>query len=115
MRGFSGFLFFAVLLAFLFLGRTISLYTDWLWFHEVGFSQVFTIVLTFELVLGIVFGGLFALLFYLNVARARRGPGYGYISEPSVIQLPSPDLVDPVLQRWLLPVAIVLGLFAASH
>ena len=115
MRRFIGFLFFAVLLVFLFLGRAISLYTDWLWFHEVGFSRVFTTVLTFELTLGIVFGGLFALLLYLNVKLASRAPGYADIAEPSVINLPSPDLVDPLLRRWLLPAAIVLGFFASSH
>ncbi|MGH7846318.1 MAG: UPF0182 family protein [Candidatus Binatia bacterium] len=115
MRGFIGILFFAVLLVFLFLGRTISLYTDWLWFHEVGFPQVFTTVLTFELILGIIFGGLFGLLLYLNVKLASRAPGYGYTSEPSVIKLPGRDIVDPLLQRWLLPVAIVLGLLAALH
>ena len=31
------------------------------------------------------------------------------------INLPSADLVDPLLRRWLLPVVIVLGFFAASH
>jgi len=115
MRRFIGFLFFAVLLLVLFLGRAISLYTDWLWFHEVGFSRVFTTVLTFELILGIVFGGLFALLLYLNVKLASRASGYAHIVEQSVINLPSPDLVDPLLRRLLLPVAIVLGFFAASH
>lgn len=115
MRRSIGFLLFAVLLLFLFLGRAISLYTDWLWFHEVGFSRVFTTVLTFELILGIVFGGLFALLLYLNVKLASRASGYAHIVEQSVINLPSPDLVDPLLRRLLLPVAIVLGFFAASH
>jgi hypothetical protein len=99
----------------LFLGRVISLYTDWLWFHEVGFSQVFRTILTFELILGIVFGGLFALLLYVNVKLASRGSGYGYTSGPSVIELPSPDLVDPLLQRLLLPVSVVLGFFVATH
>jgi uncharacterized membrane protein (UPF0182 family) len=115
MRGFIGFLFFAVLLLFLFLSRTISLYTDWLWFHEVGFSRVFTTILTFELILGIVFGGLFALLLYFNVKLASRASGYADIVEQSVIELPSPDVVDPLLRRLLLPAAIVLGWFAASH
>src|SRR3990167_3622822 len=115
MRRFIGFLFLAVLLVFLFLGRAISLYTDWLWFHEVGFSRVFTTILTFELTLGIVFGGLFTLLLYLNVKRASRAPGYADIVEQSVINLPGPDLVDPLLRRWLLPAAIVLGFFASSH
>jgi uncharacterized membrane protein (UPF0182 family) len=115
MRRFIGFLFFAVLLLFLFLSRSMSLYTDWLWFHEVGFSRVFTTILTFELILGIVFGGLFALLLYLNVKLASRASGYADIVEQSVIELPSPDVVDPLLRRLLLPAAIVLGLFAASH
>jgi uncharacterized membrane protein (UPF0182 family) len=115
MKGFIGFLFLAVLLAFLFLGRTISLYTDWLWFHEVGFPQVFTTVLTFELILGVFFGGLFALLLYYNVKLASRPSGDAHIVDQSVINLPSADLVDPFLQRWLLAIVIVLGFFAASH
>lgn len=115
MRRFIGFLFFAVLLLFLFLSRATSLYTDWLWFHEVGFSRVFTTILTFELILGSVFGGLFALLLYLNVKLASRASGYADIVGQSVIELPGPDVVDPLLRRLLLPAAIVLGLFAASH
>ena len=115
MKGLIGLLFLAVLLVFLFFGRTISLYTDWLWFHEVGFSQVFTTVLTFELILGVFFGGLFALLLYYNVKLASRASGDAHIVEQSVIKLPSSDLVDPLLRRWLLPVVIVLGFFAASH
>jgi uncharacterized protein len=115
MKGFISLFFLAILLVFLFFGRTISLYTDWLWFHEVGFPQVFTTVLKFELILGVFFGGLFALLLYYNVKLASRASGDPQIVEPSVINLPSADLVDPLLRRWLLPVVIVLGFFAASH
>jgi len=115
MKGLIGLLFLAVLLVFLFFGRTISLYTDWLWFHEVGFPQVFTTVLKFELILGVFFGGLFALLLYHNVKLASRASGDPQIVEPSVINLPSADLVDPLLRRWLLPAVIVMGFFAASH
>ena len=47
-----------LLLAFLVLGivgQAVPLYTDWLWFHEVGYAQVFTTVLTLRgwLVLGL--------------------------------------------------------------
>jgi hypothetical protein len=115
MKGFISLFFLTILLVFLFFGRTISLYTDWLWFHEVGFPQVFTTVLKFELILGVFFGGLFALLLYYNVKLASRASGDPQIVEPSVINLPSADLVDPLLRRWLLPVVIVLGFFAASH
>jgi len=115
MKGFISLFFLAIVLVFLFFGRTISLYTDWLWFHEVGFPQVFTTVLKFELILGVFFGGLFALLLYHNVKLASRASGDPQIIEPSVINLPSADLVDSLLRRWLLPVVIVLGFFAASH
>src|SRR5262245_9278736 len=115
MRGLIGILLLTVLFLFLFLGRTIALYTDWLWFQEVGFSSVFTTVLTYELVLGIVFGGLFALVIYLNVKLASQAAGYRYSSEPSVIELPSPELVDPLLHRLLLPVAVVLGFIVAAN
>jgi uncharacterized protein len=115
MKGFISLFFLAILLVFLFFGRTISLYTDWLWFHEVGFPQVFTTVLKFELILGVFFGGLFALLLYYNVKLASGASGGPQIVEPSLINLPSADLVEPLLRRWLLPVVIVLGFFAASH
>ena len=95
MKGFIGFLFLAAVLVFLFLGRMISLYTDWLWFHEVGFAQVFTTVLTFELILGGFFGGLFALLLYLNIKLASRASGDAQVVEQSVINLPRSDVVDP--------------------
>ncbi|MBI2087842.1 MAG: UPF0182 family protein [Deltaproteobacteria bacterium] len=116
MRGLTGLLFFALLFLIVFFGQAISLYTDWLWFQEVGFSQVFTTTLTFKLILGLVFGGLFFLLVYFNIKLAARAPkGIRVVDEESAIELPSPELIDPLLQRLLLPVAIVLGFFAAPQ
>ncbi len=116
MRKLAVLLFFAVLFLLVFLGQAISLYTDWLWFREIGFAQVFKTALTFKLILAIVFGGLFSLLIYFNVRMASRAPrGVGFLDEESAIELPSPELVDPLLQRLLLPVAILLGLFAAPQ
>jgi len=116
MRGLTGLLFFALLFLLLFFGQAISLYTDWLWFQEVGFTQVFTTSLTFKLLLAIVFGGLFSLLVYFNVKLAAEVPrGVAFLDQENAIELPSPDLIDPVLQRLLLPVAILLGLFAAPQ
>ena len=40
---------FWLILAFIFLagfGQAVPLYTDWLWYGEVGFTQVFTTVLS---------------------------------------------------------------------
>ena len=116
MRRLTGLLFFAVLFLIVFFGQAISLYTDWLWFQEVGFTQIFTTTLTFKFGLGLVFGGLFSLLIYFNVKLAARTPrGVRFLDEENAIELPSPELVDPVLQRLLLPVAILLGLFAGPQ
>jgi uncharacterized protein len=116
MRRLTGPFFFAVLFVIVFFGQAISLYTDWLWFQEVGFTQVFTVSLTFKLILALVFGGLFFLLVYFNVKLAAQAPrGVTFLDQENAIELPSPELVDPLLQRLLLPVAILLGLFAASQ
>ena len=116
MRALLGILFFALLFLIVFLGQAISLYTDWLWFQEVGFTQVFTTTLGFKLILALVFGGLFSLVVYFNIKLAARAPkGIRFLDPENAIELPSPELVDPVLQRLLLPGAILLGLFAAPQ
>src|SRR5918992_842189 len=116
MRRLTGLFYFAVFFLIVFFGQAISFYTDWLWFQEVGFTQVFTTSLTFKVILALVFGGLFSLLVYFNIKRAAQAPtGVTFLDQESAIELPSPELVDPLLQRLLLPVAILLGLFAAPQ
>jgi uncharacterized membrane protein (UPF0182 family) len=116
MRGLTGALVFIVLISVLFLGQAISLYTDWLWFQEVDFTQVFRTALTFKLILAVVFGGLFAAIIYFNIRLAAQAPrDVRFSDEESAIELPSPDLVDPLVQRLLLPGAVLLGLFAAPQ
>ena len=116
MRKLTGLFFFAVLLLIVFFGQAVSLYTDWLWFQEVGYTQIFTTTLTFKLTLGLVFGGLFFLLIYFNVKLAAHAPrNIRFLEQENAIELPSPELVDPLVQRLLLPVAILLGFFAAAQ
>lgn len=116
MRGLAGIFLFALLLLIVFLGEGISLYTDWLWFQEVGFTQVFTTTLTFKFILALVSGGLFALVIYFNVKLAAQEPkGMRFLNHDNLIELPGPELVEPLLQRLLLPVTVLLGLFAAPH
>jgi len=74
MRRLTKFLFFAVLLLLLSFGQAISLYTDWLWFQEVGYTEIFTTTLTFKLTLGLVFGALFFLSIYFNIKLAAQAP-----------------------------------------
>ena len=114
MKKFLSLSFIAVVLFFVFFGQIIGLYTDWLWFQEVGFRPMFTTILSYKLILAVVVGGIFGLWFYVNVKlAARKTEGSLVVAEPTEIKLPSVDLVDSRYRRWLLPAAILLGLFAA--
>ena len=56
---------------FLFFGNIVSLYTDWLWFQAVGFTQVFTTDLMTRIVVFFVVAAVFATLFLVNTQVAR--------------------------------------------
>jgi uncharacterized membrane protein (UPF0182 family) len=116
MRGFIGLAFLAVFILVLFLGQAITLYTDLLWFREVDFVQVFTKTLSIKVLLGLVFGGLFFLLLYFNIRFAARLPkGVTFPQTQTQGDLPSPEMLDPLVQRLLLPVTILLGFMAAPQ
>jgi uncharacterized membrane protein (UPF0182 family) len=116
MRGFIGLAFLAVFILVLFLGQAITLYTDLLWFREVDFVQVFTKTLSIKVLLGLVFGGLFFLLLYFNIRFAARLPkGVTFPQTQTQADLPSPEMLDPLIQRLLLPVTILLGFMAAPQ
>ena len=116
MRRFSGLLLFAVFLVVLSLGQSIAFYTDWLWFQEVGYTRVFTTTVGVKLVLGLVAGGLFFLLLYANVKFAARVlRGVRFLDFENALELPSPELLDPLIRRLLLPACIVLGFIAGPQ
>jgi uncharacterized protein len=116
MRGFTGLLvlvFFFLVLSF---RQGIALYVDWLWFQEVGYTQLFTTSLLYKLILGSLSGGLLSAMLYLNLKIAAVAPtGFRFSSADNVIELPSPDLIDPLFRRLLLPASLFLGLLAAPQ
>ncbi|MPZ76842.1 MAG: UPF0182 family protein [Deltaproteobacteria bacterium] len=116
MKGLGGIFLFIIFVALISIRQVISLYIDWLWFDEVGYTQVFTTALFFKTILALLGGGLFALLIYLNARIAARPiTGTRFIDPENVIELPSPELIDPVVRRLLIPGALLLGLFAAPQ
>ena len=56
---------------FLFFSNIVSLFTDWLWFQAVGFTQLFTTELIAKAVIFVVSATVFALVFLINVQVAR--------------------------------------------
>ncbi|MBM4260785.1 MAG: UPF0182 family protein [Deltaproteobacteria bacterium] len=114
MRQLTGALFFLLFVGVLFVRQGIDFYIDWLWFQEVGYGGVFTTTLAYKLGLGALGGLLLAGLVYLNLKIAAvPPPGYRFSAEDNVIELPPPELIDPLLRRMLLPGAFLIGLLAA--
>lgn len=90
----------------------IHLYTDWLWFGEVGFQRVFLTQWSWRIglfVLGV--GGAFAFL-YVNLRRTLQGvvPPFLMRMGPEV----APVDLAPTLRRFTLPAAAVLALGVAA-
>src|SRR5438552_2560778 len=103
-----------------FLAQLIPLYTDWLWFEEVGYTQVFLSILSLR-------GGVFtsvmiAVLVFLwaNLAFAARTASPDVVWElEDQLGLPGRVVIEPLLRRFLpailIVIAIASGLRATSH
>ena len=116
MRGFTGLLLLVLLFLVLSFRQGIALYVDWLWFQEVGYTQLFATTLLYKFILAVLAGGLLSALLYLNLKIAAVAPaGFRFSRADNVIELPSPDLIDPPFRRLLLPASLFLGLLAAPQ
>ena len=112
-----------VLLLFLGLGvmaQLIPLYTDWLWFNEVGYSQVFvkTLSLRSSLFMAMSIGVLVFL--YANLMFAARTAAPDVIWElEDQLGLPSRVIIEPLIRRFLpivlLVIALASGVRATVH
>jgi uncharacterized membrane protein (UPF0182 family) len=112
-----------LLLAFLALGlvaQLVPLYTDWLWFGEVGYTNVFVTTLSLR-------GSLFAVLavsvlvfLYANLTFAARTAAPDVIWElEDQLGLPSRVVIEPLIRRFLpivlLLIAVASGMRATVH
>ncbi len=90
----------------------VELYTDWLWFHEVGFPGVFGTILSTKALLGLGAGLVAFLFLYVNVLATRRGLGTPLVDlegEETLPQLPRWSLVEPLYRRFRLPACLVIA------
>ncbi|MDP2956196.1 MAG: UPF0182 family protein [Longimicrobiales bacterium] len=88
------------------------LYTDWLWFGEVGFERVFLTGWTWRIALFLGGFGLALAFLFLNLRRPLQGvfPPFLVKTGPEV----APVDVAPTLRRLVLPAAALLGLGASA-
>jgi uncharacterized membrane protein (UPF0182 family) len=96
----------------------VELYTDWLWFHEVGFPGVFGTILSTKALLGLGAGVVAFLVLYLNVLATGRGLGPTVEpvgEEENLPQLPSWSLVEPLYRRFRLPACLVIAFLLSGN
>src|SRR3989442_2240371 len=107
-----------VLLLLLFLalglvGELGPLYTDWLWFQEVGYTEVFTTTLALR---GALFTGLaltVLVFLYVNLTLAARTAAPDVIWElEDQLGLPGRVVIEPLIRRFLPVVLLVIALVA---
>jgi len=95
------------------LGQAVPLYTDWLWYREVGFTQVFTTVLSLRGWLFLGVGGVVFLFMYGNLWVAARTAAPDVLWElDDQLGLPGRAVLEPLIRRLLLPVMAVIAVLS---
>src|SRR5712692_9198709 len=108
-----GLLFLALVVVGL-LGQVVPLYTDWLWFQEVGYTAVFlkTLSLRGSLFTAVALGVL--LFLYVNLSLAARTAPPDVLWElEDQLGLPGRVVIEPLIRRFL-PVVLLLIAFTAG-
>jgi len=104
---------FWLLLGFIVLagaGQAVPLYTDWLWYVEVGFTQVFTTVLSLRGWLFLGAGAAVFIFVYGNLWLAARTAAPDVLWElDDQLGLPGRAVLEPLIRKLLLPVIAVIG------
>ena len=112
-----------ILLALVFLATSIpataEFYTDWLWYQEVGYQQVFVRTLSARGTIGLVTGGIVLLFLWLNLRLAlrslrRREFTISTPDGPRVISVDS-GRIRSVMFAGALIASVLMGLFSASN
>jgi uncharacterized protein len=103
----------AVVVLFMLLGWIVDAWTDYLWFSEVHYTQVFTTVLWTRLGLFFVFGLAVALVVWFNLWLAYR---LRPLLRPHSVEQQSLDryrmIITPRFGTWLTIFAALIGIFA---
>jgi uncharacterized membrane protein (UPF0182 family) len=95
------------------LGSLIFFYTDWLWFQEVGFTQVFWLSIWAKIITAAVFGLIFFIILYGNILIARRFAPKYLTYEDEVVKIYK-SFPKRLLSVLLIGGAILFSLVAAA-
>jgi len=105
-----------VLFALLLSGNLVSLYTDWLWFIEIGQPPVLMTTLMAEFKLGLALGTLFFIVLYLNLVVAHRHRNAGrWDRTQQWLDLPIRTQLDPHIAKGIPILSIVVAFFGGLN
>jgi hypothetical protein len=103
-----------VLFALFLLGwQAVGLVTDWFWFQEVGYEQVFSVTLRSQIMVGLLFGVVFFIILYANLYVALRlTDNIPVVYPDGIIPFPTQNIKPRALRGIALSMALVFALFA---
>jgi uncharacterized protein len=112
--------FVVVLLVFGVLAQAVPLYTDWLWFQEVAYTQVFTTILSVRGALFTAVAVAVLVFLYANLTFAVRTAAPDVLWElEDQLGLPGRVVIEPLIRRFLPLVVTIIslgsGLRASGH
>src|SRR3989344_439227 len=99
------------LVLFFILPKLIVFFTDWLWFGEVGYTQVFTTSLITQLLLGISAAMLAFFFIYINLHIAVRATKDKAINVTLFEKISLPPTLGIYFKNLILPVSLLVSLF----
>jgi uncharacterized membrane protein (UPF0182 family) len=103
-----------VFLALGFVGQVVPLYTDWLWFQEVGYTQVFLKMLSFRGTLFSAVALVVVVFMWVNLTYAARRARPDVLWElEDQLGLPGRVVIEPLIRRFL-PLVLALIAFSAG-
>jgi hypothetical protein len=116
LQSFKGLILFIIIIGILSVSlQFVVLITDWFWFQEVGYQNIFYTTLFTKIKTAALFGISFFVIIYLNLFWAvRLSSRIFVVDRDNTIQAPW-EIESKKLQILVLIVSIVLALFAASH
>ena len=109
-------IFVLALLLFMILTKMIYLFTDWLWFLEVGYQTVFKVIMTAKITTGLTFGIVFFAVLYASSAIAIRfSEDPIFADSTGGFPLPFKGMEKGALQALALAGILLLSVFAAIN
>jgi uncharacterized membrane protein (UPF0182 family) len=113
LRNMRGVILFVIILAALAgSSQVIRLITDWFWFQEVGYQNVFLTTILAKLKMAVLFGTGFFIIFFINLLLAIRLSSRIFVIERNdTIQMPTWDISNHTFHIFALAVSIFLTLF----